>query len=143
MSGIELAGLVLGALPVMISALQNYKAGQGVVASLMTWRSLLDTSIHRLQHARCIFSLKIKTLLMAARIRIRGQNLQDEQYCIRILMNERVARKLNKYLHPVFDNFQSVIRRYESCLKRIAAALENIPRLPNVSQMTRLNKNCD
>ena len=71
----------------MISALENYKAGQGVVASLMTWRSLLDTSIHRLQHARCIFSLKIETLLKAAGIQIDGQNLQDKQYCIRILMN--------------------------------------------------------
>lgn len=143
MSGIKIAGLVLGALPVMISALQNYKAGQGAVASLMTWRSLLDASIHRLQHARCIFSLKIETLLRAAGIRIDGQNLQDGQYCIRILMNERVARELKKYLRSFFDKFQSVIRKYENCLKLIAAELKNIERLPNMSQLTRPNKHCD
>ena len=143
MSGTEIAGLVLGALPIVISALEKYKAGQGPVASLMRWRSLLDTLIHRLQNARCVFSLKLETLLIAAGIRIDGRKSQNEQHCISILMNKRVARKLKKYLQSFFETFQSVIRKYESCLKLIAAALMNIQRRPNVSQMTRLNKNCD
>ena len=143
MSGTEIAGFVLGALSVVISALEKYKAGQGPVASLMKWSSLLDTLIHRLQNARCVFSLKLETLLRAAGIRIDGQNLQDGQYCIRILMNKRVARKLKKYLRSFFDRFQSVISKYESCLKLIAAELKNIRRLQNVSQLTRPNKHCD
>lgn len=141
MSGIDVAGLVLGALPIVISALENYKAGQGVVASLMKWRGLLDTLIHRLQNARCVISLKLETLLMAAGID--GQALQDEQHCIRLLMDQKVARKLQDYLRSSFDRFQSVVRSYERCLKLIAAELVEIQRLPHVSQMTLFSIHCD
>ena len=143
MSGIEIAGLVLGALPVVISALQNYKAGRGPFASLTKESGLLDSLIHRLQHARCVFSVKLETLLLAAGIWIHGQSLQNEHNCIRFLKKKKVARKLKKYLSSSFDNFLLVVERYESCLKRIAAELVNIQRLPNVSQITRLNKHCD
>lgn len=143
MSGIEVAGLVLGALPVVISALQSYKAGQGPIASLMKRPGPLDNLIDRLQNARCVFSVKLETLLLVAGIWINGQSLQNERDCMRILMKKRVARKLKKYLRSYFDNFLSVVRRYESCLKSIAAALVNIQRLPNVSQVTRLMKHCN
>ena len=141
MSGFEIAGLVLGALPIVVSALESYKAGQGLVASLMKWRGLLDTLIHRLQNARCVFSLKLETLLVAAGID--DQSLQNEQYCISFLMDEKVAQKLQDYLRSSFDRFQSVVRTYERCLKLIAAELVEIRRLPHVSQMTLLSRNCN
>ena len=131
MSGLEIAGVVLGALPIVISALENYKAGQGRLVSLRKWRGLLDTLIHRLQNARCVFTLKLETLLIAAGID--GQTLQNEQHYMRIFKDEKVAQKLQDYLRSSFDRFQSVVRTYESCLKRIAAKLVEIRRLPNVS----------
>ena len=143
MSGTEIAGLVLGAFPVVISALQNYKAEQGPIASWTKWRTLLDHLIQRLQNARYVFSLKLQTLLLTAGIWIDGQVLQNEHDCIRLLKKKRVARKLTKLLYPSFDKFLSIIKRYESCLKRIAAALMNIQRLPNVSQMPRRDRRCD
>ena len=134
MSGIEVAGLVLGAIPIVISALQSYKAGQGPIASLKKRCGPLLTLIDRLQDARCVFAVKLETLLLAAGIWINnGQSLQNEDDCMRILMKKRVARKLKRYLRSYFDNFLSVVRRYEICLKTIAAALVNIQRLPNVS----------
>ena len=141
MSGFEIAGLVLGALPILISALENYKAGKGPVASWRKWRGLLDILIHRLHSARCVFTLKLETLLIAAGIDC--QTLQNEQHYIRILTDEKVAQKLQEYLRSSFDRFQSVVQEYERCLKLIAAELTEIRRLPNVSQVTRLNKNCD
>ncbi len=136
MSGIEVAALVLGVLPVVISALENYKAGQGLVASLMKWRGLLDTLIHRLQNARCVISLKLETLLMAAGVD--GQALQNEQHLIRLLMDEKVVQKLQYYLRSSFDRFQSVLRTYERCLKLIATELVEIKRIPYVSQRSFL-----
>ena len=143
MSGIEIAGLVLGVLPVMIAALKSFRAGQNSAASLSQWRGSLDTLIHRLQNARCVFSLKLETLLLAAGIWIKGQSLQNEHNCIRILQKKWVARKLKRYLRSSFENFLLVVGRYESCLKLIAAKLVNIKRLPNVSQNTYLNSHCD
>ena len=143
MTGVEIAGLVLGALPVVISALQTYKAGQGPLASLTKSSALLDDLINRLQHARCVFSVKLETLLLAAGIWINGQSLQNEHNCIRILKKKRVARKLQKYLRFSFNNFLSVVEGYESCLKRIAVELVNIQRIPNVSQITLPHKHCD
>ena len=143
MSGIEVAGLVLGVLPVVIAALKGLRAGQNALTSLSSSRRALDTLIHRLQNARCVFSLKLETLLLAAGIWINGQSLQNENNCRRILQKKRVARKLEKYLRSSSDNFLLVVGRYESCLKLIAAELGNIKRLPNVSQLTCLNNYCD
>ena len=143
MSGIETAGLVLGAIPIVISALQSYKAGQGPIASITKRCNPLVTLIDRLQDARCVFAVKFETLLLAAGIWINGQSLQNEHNCMRILMKKRVARKLKRYLRSYFDNFLSVVGRYEICLKTIAAALVHIKRLPNVSQVTRLIRDCD
>ncbi|KAF6229925.1 hypothetical protein HO133_004262 [Letharia lupina] len=64
---------------------------------------------------------------------IDSQALQDEQHCIRLLMDQKVARKLQDYLRSSFDRFQSVVRSYERCLKLIAAELVEIQRLPHTA----------
>jgi hypothetical protein len=69
MSGFEVAGLVLGIIPLAISALEHYKAGRGW---LKTWRDFdgqLDMLIHRLNVQRTFFHLHIIDLLRNAGVK--------------------------------------------------------------------------
>lgn len=55
MLGFEVAGVILGVLPLVIDALADYREGNGVVATLLKFRGLLDSLIHQLKTQKTIF----------------------------------------------------------------------------------------
>lgn len=87
-SGVEIAGLVLEALPLVITALEHYRAGKGVLASLIRWRDLLKKLIDHLKDLQTIYSTKIRTLLQ-----ISGT---DDSHLTDAACTKVSAQKLNK-----------------------------------------------
>jgi hypothetical protein len=68
MSGFEIAGVVLGALPLVIPALHNYQTGKGVMATMFKFRGLLDKLIRQHRSQQVFFYGKIPILLREAQI---------------------------------------------------------------------------
>lgn len=133
MSGLEIAGLVLGAIPLVISALEHYKGGKGVATSFIKWRGHLDTLIFRLKLQQTLFYLNILELLRLANV-VELEDSVDltEEECIAILSDAKLGKHLQEYLGPLNRTFLEVLGRYEICLKTIAGKLGRIRRLPKV-----------
>jgi hypothetical protein len=133
MSGLEVAGIVLGVIPLVISALEHYKGGRGVASSIVKWRGHLDTLIFRLKLQRTFFYLHILELLRAADV----VDLEDcvdltEEECIVILRDAKTAKEFQEYLGSLYGTFLEVLGRYETCLKTIVGKIGHISRIPDV-----------
>lgn len=130
MSGFEIAGVVLAVLPLVISALEHYKSGAGAASSFVKWRGHLDTLLFRLKTQRTLFYLNAMILLRAAGVD--DLTSQDEEACVRVLMERETGKMVEEYLDFTYSTFESIIREYERCLKLIVQKLVNIKRVPDV-----------
>ncbi|KAI8627474.1 hypothetical protein F5Y19DRAFT_166819 [Xylariaceae sp. FL1651] len=128
MSGFEVAGVVLGAIPLVISALEHYKSGKGAAATFFKWRDQLDTLIYRLKLQRCLLHLYLMELLRDAGVQGAVDNDLTEEECLQILKESTNEKAVRKYLGVVYDMFLEVLRRYEACLTILAGKLAHIHR---------------
>ncbi|PTB66161.1 hypothetical protein BBK36DRAFT_1119335 [Trichoderma citrinoviride] len=124
MSGFEVAGVVLGVIPLAISALEHYKAGKGTVATFMKFHGQLDTLIYRLKLQRTFFYLNVLELLRSAGVEevVNKSDITEEE-CIKVLQNAKNADEMKEYLGSgqLFVTFHDILARYEACLKSISA----------------------
>ena len=64
MSGFEIAGLVLGALPLVISALEQYESSLDAVKAFFQWRDILEKAIRELWVQHTSFEMTLRSLLV-------------------------------------------------------------------------------
>lgn len=136
MSGIEVAGIVLAVIPLIISALEDYKAGTSRYAAFFQHRIMLDNLLHRLRTQRVIFYAVAKVLLRAAGIE--DDRIGSELDCANTLQTNDVAAKIKDYLGVQYDSLDEIVREHEKCLKLIAGTIVDIRRLPKVSLLSGL-----
>ncbi|KAI0457325.1 hypothetical protein F5B21DRAFT_464007 [Xylaria acuta] len=131
MSGLEVAGVVLGVIPLVISSLEHYQAGKGLAASIVKWRGLLTKLIGRLKLQRTFFYLEMLQLLRAAAVEevVDSYGVTEEEFIV-ILRNAKHADEVKEYLGPLYGTFLAILGRYEKCLKTLASKLGHIHRLP-------------
>ncbi|KAI0966604.1 hypothetical protein F4678DRAFT_466439 [Xylaria arbuscula] len=129
MSGFEVAGVVLGAIPLVISALEHYKAGKGVAATFFKWRDQLDTLICRLKLQQCLLYFHLLELLRDAGVEDAIEEDLTEERCLQILKDSKNEEVVRAYLGAVpYSMFLEVLRRYEACLTTLAVKLGHIHR---------------
>lgn len=137
MSGFEIAGVVLGAVPLIISALEYYRSGKSTVSASIKWHSQLDTLIFRLKLQYTLFYLDILELLKAARVEeLDGGVGLTEAECVAILSAVKTGKEIKRFLGPLSNIFLEILGRYEDCLKQITVKIRYIRRLKGV--LTRL-----
>jgi hypothetical protein len=131
MTGFEVAGLVLAVVPIILSALENYKAGVHVIQRLYHWESQLLRLILSLkvQHAR--FKLNLEKLVRAA---APDDNIQEvpEDYNS-LLWHGDMAISVERYLGSGHEAFRLTIEEYEGCVKRLVYKLRHVNRPRKVS----------
>lgn len=145
MPALEICGLVLGIIPLVISALEHYKAGKGAAAAFLKWHGQLDTLIRRLNHQRTFFYLQILELLGEAQVaQLEGGIDLTEEQCVAVLLDKQTGEEVREYLGRLHGTFVEVVSRYELCLKTIVAKIGRIGRLPDVSLAPKasLTRNC-
>ncbi|KAI1362082.1 hypothetical protein F5Y08DRAFT_341997 [Xylaria arbuscula] len=129
MSGFEIAGVVLGAIPLVISALEHYKAGKGVAATFFKWRDQLDTLICRLKLQQCLLYFNLIELLRDAGVEDAIEEDLTEERCRQILEESKNEEAVRAYLGVVpYSMFLEILKRYETCLTVLARKLEHIHR---------------
>lgn len=128
MSGLEVAGVVLGAIPLVISALEHYKAGRGTAATFFKWRDQLDILIYRLKLQKCLLHLDLMELLRGAGVDAVVEDDLTEEECLRVLKDSKNEQAVRGYLGLVYNMFLDVLGRYEACLKILVGKLGHIQR---------------
>ena len=133
MSGLEIAGVVLAVAPLIISALEEYKAGIHLVQRLYQWESQLSSLIRSLKVQHAKFKLNLEKLMRAA---APEQNIQEvpEDYNS-ALWHGPTAIQVKAYLAAAHEAFKVTVEEYESCMKRIAYKLRHVNRPRLVSMM--------
>ena len=136
MSGFEIAGVVLGAIPVVIEALSAYRKGKGFFVTMRKSHGLVDELIHKLKMQQAHFYLDILELLREARvpeILMKGDPTPDK--CVEILQAVKTGYEVEQYLGPqLYHDFLEILRFYENYLKEITSKLGHIVRPQNASQ---------
>lgn len=133
MSGFEIAGVVLGAIPLVISALENYRSGKGTARAFLKWRGDLDILISRLKRQQMLFSFDTRKLLVVANVdEPDGEIDYTDMECVELLSRKGTENKIRGFLGTFYGLFLDILKAYESCLKKIVRKIRHIQRLPNV-----------
>jgi hypothetical protein len=141
MSGLEVAGIVLGALPLVIKALSNFREGKGEIYTLLKFKGLLDDLIHQLRVQGTVFYVDVLQLLRDAKVsEIIDEIDPSEARCIEVLRNSESSHEVKEYLGQLHQPFLDIWRHYEKSLKDIAGRLENMIRPENASTLDILDK---
>ena len=123
MSGIEVAGLVLGALPLVISALDAYKAGR---THFSVWRrhgEFLDILISQLRMQEVFFQGHIEVLLKSAgtdSIVIEALKSSNGK----LMHSTDGDEDLRDFLGSAYDTLLHVLRLYRGTMESIACKLQ-------------------
>ena len=123
----EAAGLILAAIPLIISAIEHYRSNVGRVHNFLKWRGELENLVQALQKQRLIFSTNIFDLLKRAGADV---DSSDRDTCAQILKSGQANSRIERYLEYRFELFESVVQDYERHLSKIAKHIKDIKRLP-------------
>ncbi|KAK0739601.1 hypothetical protein B0T21DRAFT_362935 [Apiosordaria backusii] len=132
MSGFEVAGVVLGAIPLVIAALEHYQAGKGAVASFVKYGGLLEQLIFRLTMHQHLYHSDILSLLQAAGVaELDPRDRDTVAECLQLLKDPGIGEEIREWLGPLNEPFRQLMGRYESLLKTIVGHIKHIQRLPH------------
>ncbi|KAL8911245.1 MAG: hypothetical protein Q9171_003543 [Xanthocarpia ochracea] len=115
MSGLEVAGVVLGSVPVILSALDNYKTSRNL------WRRMKMTAMHieelieEIQETQALVESKLELLLQM----IHADGAQPGDNMIKRLRRKDVAPDMESFMGNLYKPFGNALRRYEDILQRI------------------------
>lgn len=125
MSGVEVAGLVLGAIPLIISALQSYEDLAAPTKAFIHWRRHLKRLIRELYTIHTSYEQAIR-LLLKPFVDLPDQTTMMEDPQSKLWREGDVAETLRDRLGPVYTPFIITIDEVSEILVEIAACL-NIP----------------
>lgn len=137
MSGLEVAGVVLGALPIVVEAISTYRAQKGLIATMRRSGGLVDKLIHQLKVQQACFYFDILELLREARVHeILREGDPPIAKCVEILQAVSTGDEVKHYLgSQIFDDFLDILRYWEHYLKEITSKLGHIVRPHNASSL--------
>ena len=122
MSGFEIAGLVLGAIPLVIEALNAYRAGRSSAAIFFKHGEALQDLISELQMQNALFQSNIESLMRAAGVDLDEiEALKDSDG--RLMYADEGDEDVRDFLGAAHEPFVQHIAMYLNKLERIAKSL--------------------
>jgi hypothetical protein len=128
MSGIEIVGLVLGAMPLVFSALESYRKGLNPLLDYFHYNSTLKTMSTRLKIQHILYEDHLKRLLLSESSPAEIQALfhdPNEPSQIALWGSKEVERKLrNKLGQQQFNIFMEVVQEMGRVMKKLMDNLD-------------------
>ncbi len=119
MSGIEIAGLILGVVPLTIAALKQYKAAREMKHAIIHKSLYIDRLIQALEEQKFVFESEFRIMLRAAGLEQQEISTISGEYLQAILLRSDVAEGLSRYLGRGYDPYRNALVRCEASLKEI------------------------
>jgi hypothetical protein len=134
MSGIEVAGIVLAVLPLVISALEDYKRGLKPLKRLaLTWRLELQNLTRCLREQKYFFRINLRRLVIAAAPDSDDYKVSED--LVSVLKHGSARESIERYLvdGESVEMFDGILKDYVSLLGDVVQKLKHIHRPTEVS----------
>ena len=120
MSGAEIAGLILGAVPLMIAALEQYKTAHAFLSDFRNKSALIDRLLGVLKEQKFEIESEFALVLRAAGCNISGEDLQA------IFLRSEIAEELSRYLGHGYDPYRNALVRCQASLEDIVRKIRGL-----------------
>ena len=126
MSGVEIAGLVLGAIPLLIAALEHYETFIGPAKAFAKFFGELDRTIRELKLVRFTFEQSIEVLLRPCVVDDQEleQMIGNTQHAL--WQDSAIEKEMRRTLGKAYAIYMMVVHEIESIMLEIAMSLNNI-----------------
>ncbi|KAH9860258.1 hypothetical protein IAQ61_012043 [Plenodomus lingam] len=134
MSGVEVAGLVLGCLPLIIQGIESYNEGLDPIKSFMRWEQQLPQFIRKLRTQHVHYALSIRYLLEPITSEVElDEMLADPGSSQQLWKSKEMALRLQDRLQESYQAYHNTITDIERITKLIASKLD----LERATELTR------
>ncbi|KAF2630252.1 hypothetical protein BU25DRAFT_335018 [Macroventuria anomochaeta] len=124
MSGVEVAGLVLGCLPLLIQGIESYNEGLDPIKSFMRWDKELPQCIRKLRNQHVHYSQTIRILLEPITADVELAEMMTDPGSSQLWKDKEMALKLQDRLQESYHAYQGTIADIERITKQIASKLD-------------------
>ena len=119
MSGFEIAGLILGIVPLTIAALERYKTAHEMLRYFNHKSVYIDRLIQALEEQKFCLESELDIVLRAAGFEQQDVSTIGGEYLRTILLRRDVAEELGRYLGRGYDLYRRALARCETSLGEI------------------------
>lgn len=123
MSGFEVAGIVLGSLPLLISAIEHYESNLDRIRAFWKWEDELAKAIRELWIQHSSYELTLRNLLRdVANLEEIDEMMGDFRH--ELWSSQALADNLKMKLHVAYGVYVHTIREMESYMIKLASHLD-------------------
>ena len=123
MSGFEIAGVILGAVPLAIAALKQYKTAHEMKRSFKLKSLYIDRLIGTLEEQEYYFETEFDMILRAAGCRPQDISTISLEHLKKRLLENDTAEELRKYLGRGYDPYNKALIRCGTSLGDIVRSI--------------------
>ncbi|KAF3053314.1 hypothetical protein E8E11_010605 [Didymella keratinophila] len=124
MSGVEIAGLVLGVLPLLIQGIESYNEGLDPIKSFMRWDKELPQCIRKLRNQHVHYAQTMRILLEPITAEVELAEMMTNPGSSRLWKDKHMAEKLQDRLQESYHAYQGTIADIERITRQIASKLD-------------------
>ena len=123
MSGLEIAGVILGAVPVTIAALTQYKTAHEMLRYFNHKSVYIDRLVQALEEQKFCLETELDIVLRAAGFGQQDTSATDAEHLHTILIRSDVAEELGRYLGRGYEPYRKALLRCETSLEEIVRSI--------------------
>lgn len=123
MSGIEITGLLLGSLPLLISAIEHYNDGLAPAKAFWKWGDQLSHFTRELWYQHTSYELTVRVLLSPITTDAELDEMMSDPES-KLWKSGRMGAQLHEKLGPAYKAYLYTIKEIEEILKSIANNLD-------------------
>ena len=123
MSGLEIAGVILGAVPVTIAALLQYKTAHQMMRYFNHKSVYIDRLVQALEEQKFCLESEFDLVLRAAGFGQPDTSARDAEHLHTILIRTDVAEELGRYLGRGYEPYRKALLRCETSLEEIVRSI--------------------
>lgn len=127
MSGFEVAGVVLGSVPLLISAMEHYRDGLDPVKAFLRYQDELNRALRDLRALHTSLAMTLEYILK----QVAGQDEVIDMmsdYHQQMWKSNELETSLRSLLKEAYDDYVDILGDVESDLKALASKLEGLDR---------------
>ncbi|KAF1915483.1 hypothetical protein BDU57DRAFT_451073 [Ampelomyces quisqualis] len=124
MSGVEVAGLVLGCLPLIIQGIESYNEGLDPIKSFVRWERELPQFIRKLRNQHVHYAQTIRILFEPITSEVELAEMMANPGSTKLWKGTHMAEKLQERLQESYQAYQGTIVDIERITTKIASKLD-------------------
>jgi hypothetical protein len=125
MSGVEIAGLVLGCIPLLIAALEHHEDMIGPTRSMLKYRGELARATRELGDLRCLFQQSLMILLKPMTRPEQLTEMMDNSGSV-LWKEEWIKAALEKHLGIAYSTYMDTVQDIEKIMVQMVSKIQNL-----------------